>query len=182
MNKRIIAVFLVFLMLSCSVCTGIVFAHDKQEKNRSSHNQPHFELRLFVYTYARIPQIKNAIHPMYFFNYYTDGNYTAQVFYSKTNELIKPSNYLFNGTVWNLTMNEYYTLILSKEGYITQTYQRLTDEENSDYRIINAVMFKKTAPLFLRLLGWRINFVIFDDIARFYWFLLNEPIMKNKSL
>jgi hypothetical protein len=43
-------------------------------------------------------------------------------------------------------------------------------------------MFKKTAPLFLRLLGWRINFVIFDDIAHFYWFLFNEPMMKNKSL
>jgi len=166
MNRRSIAVFLVFLMLSCSVCTGIVFANDEQVRNQPSHNnQDHFLLYLTVNTYEKLRNGKGAPTNIAFWDWITESNYTAQVIDLKTNRIIAPAYYIGNITVWNLTMNEYYSLTIKKEGYITQIYPRITDVGDMYQNPFHIVMLKKSAPLFLRLLGNRINWIIFSNIA-----------------
>jgi hypothetical protein len=154
------------------VCTSIVIAHNEQEINQPSHtNQSYFELSLIVHTYEKLRDGKGAPHPMYFWEWIIEGNYTAELYTSKTNKLIQPSYYVGNVTVWNLTMNEYYYLIITKEGYIDQRWYRITDIGDMDWNYLNIVMLKKSAPLFLRVLGNRINWQIFDIIATIYSYI-----------
>ena len=88
-----------------------------KKKNQPSHtNQSYFELCLVVHTYEKLREAKNKTD---FGGRIIEGNYTAELYTSKTNKLIEPSYFWDNATVWNLTMKEYYYLIIYKEGYIT---------------------------------------------------------------
>jgi hypothetical protein len=156
-------------MLSCSVCTGIVVAHDEQVRNQPSHNnQDHFLLFLSVYTYEKLREEKGKPN---FYERIIDGNYTAELYSSKTNELIEPSYYVGNATVWNLTMDEYYNLFISKEGYLSQSWFGITDIGNMWSNPFHTVLLKKSAPLFLRLLGKRINERIFNVISIIFYYI-----------
>jgi hypothetical protein len=169
MNRRRIAVFLVSLIVSCSVWTGIVVATDEQVRNQPSrNNQDHFLLFLSVYTYEKVWEEKGKP------NYYeriVEGNCTVELYSSQTNQLIEPSYYVGNITVWNLTMDEYYDLFISKKGYISQRWYGITDIGNMWQNPIHTVLLKKSAPLFLRLLGKRINNRIFNIISIIFYYL-----------
>ena len=166
MNRRSIAVFLVFLMLSCSVCTGIVFANDEQDRNQSSQSipSPEFELDLVVHTYDRLRTAQGDFFE--FYGWISEMNFTAQLINIKTNEIIEPYiDYVHRGTIWNLTINETYSLTIKKEGYITQIYPRITDFLNHNIYLLHTVLLKNSAPLFLWILGKKINTKIFFFFA-----------------